>query len=158
MKGFVKNVSSKWMYAMKRSIKPGGQVELEELYEQYGKKYDMKFDDNFIDWLKNIKLKNADVWKIVYDFTDNVLKDIHVVEEKEISDAEREGQSSHLSAKKLEVSDVVNLTVRYAREIIPKVTDLTLLKYSLSEAKQLSNKDSLCKILQKRVKELQIAR
>ncbi len=37
MKGFVKNVTAKWMYAMKRSIQPGGEIKLEELYEQYGK-------------------------------------------------------------------------------------------------------------------------
>lgn len=158
MEGFVKNVSPKWMYAMKRSIQPGGEIKLKELYEQYGKKHNMRFDDEFINWLKTIKLKGSDKWKIVYDFTD--VK----VDNKQVSSNEVEVENktndnvTPLVAKKMEVADIVNLTVRKAREVIPKVTDLTLLKYSLSEAKQLSNKDSLCQIIQKRVVDLQIAR
>ena len=59
---------------------------------------------------------------------------------------------------KMEIRDIVELSVRNAREILPKVNDLTLLKYALQEANQLAGKDSLCKIIRKRIKDLQIAR
>lgn len=158
MEGFVKNVSPKWIYAMKRSIQPGGEIKLKELYEQYGKKHNMKFNDEFINWLKTIKLKGSDKWKIVYDFTEVKDDNKQVSSDNAVVKNKTNDNVAPLVAKKMEVSDIVHLTVRKAREVIPKVTDLTLLKYSLSEAKQLSNKDSLCQILQKKIVELQVAR
>jgi hypothetical protein len=58
----------------------------------------------------------------------------------------------------MNVDDVVGLSVRQARELLPKVTDLNLLKYALQEANQLANKDSLCKVIRKRITDLQLCR
>ena len=54
MEGFVKNKSADWAYAMKRSIRPGGEVPLSELYTQYGEKRGIESGKPFIDWLYNI--------------------------------------------------------------------------------------------------------
>ena len=59
---------------------------------------------------------------------------------------------------KMAVVDIVEMSVRQARETLPKITDLNLLKYAFQEANQRAGKDSLCRILRKRIKELQISR
>ena len=157
MEGYVKNISTEWAYAMKRSVRPGGEIPLTELFEQYGKKYDMEPNDDFIDWLQNIKLKNTDRWRIVYEFKEDRPKYQESVKQKQI-EKQPASHTTPLVTKKLQVDDIVNLTVRKARDFLPKVTDLGLLKYSLSEARQMANKDSLCRLLYKRVRELQISR
>jgi len=155
MEGYIKNVSAEWAYAMKRSVRPGGEIPLRELFEQYGVKYDMEPNDDFVDWLQSIKLKNSDRWKIVYDFGEgHVVKNIPLREQVK----EPSSHTTPMVSKKLQVEDLVNLTVRKAREILPKINDLGLLKFSLSEARQLTGKDSLCRLLHKRVSELQISR
>jgi len=58
----------------------------------------------------------------------------------------------------MSIEEVISLSVRKAREILPKVTDLKLLKYSLAEAQPRSGKDSLCRVLKKRVTELETIR
>jgi hypothetical protein len=151
MEGYVKNASSDWAYAMKRSVRPGGKIPIDELYEQYGKKYDMKPGEEFLKWLTDVKLKNQEKWKIVYDFTESK-------ESKKEPGAREASYSTPPVHKKLEVSDVVNLSVRKAREEVPKIMDPKLLSYALSEARQLSNKDVLCRILQKRIKDLSLSR
>lgn len=156
MEGYVKNISTEWAYAMKRSVRPGGEIPLTELFEQYGTKYDMDPGDEFINWLQNIKLKDSGRWKVVYDFNDPKLN--KKPEEKLKVGKQPVSHTTPMVAKKMQVEDVVNLTVRKAREVLPKVTDLGLLKYSLSEARQMAGKDSLCRLLHKRVRELQISR
>jgi len=59
--------------------------------------------------------------------------------------------------KGMDVMDVVNLTVRPARETIPKINDIKLLKYALKEANQLAGKDSLCRIIRRRISELEVS-
>lgn len=157
MKGYVKNISSGWAYAMKRSVRPGGEVPLTELFEQYGKKYEMDPGKEFIDWLQNVKLKDTNTWKIVYGFKESNQDDIDSAIDPQVT-TQQSSYSTPMIAKKMQVDDIVNLTVRKAREVLPKLTDLGLLKYSLSEARQMANKDTLCRLLYKRVMELQISR
>lgn len=155
MNGYVKNISPEWSYAMKRSIRPGGEIPLDELYEQYGKKYEIQPNDDFINWLKTVKLRNTDRWKIVFSLDDNT----SLEEKKEV---EVTGNVNYgvvpMVSKGMKVEDIVNLTVRSARVELAKITDLNLLRYSLQEANQMTGKDSLCRLLRKRVKELQISR
>ena len=158
MEGFVKNVTSEWSYAMKRSVKPGGEIPLKELFEQYGKKHDMKPDEEFVDWLRDIKLRDTNKWKIVFDFKDGSGKEALESIEEQTKISVVSDNISSVAARQLQVEDLVNLTVRKARNVLPKVMDLNLLKYSLTEARQLADKDSLCRLLVKRVKELNIAR
>ena len=150
MEGYVINKAPMWMHAMKRAVSPGGKIPISELYDQYGKKHDLAKGDEFISWLKNVKLKDNDMWGIV-------LEDEPAVEEK-VEIEEKRVDITTLKPKDMDISDVVSLSVRQAREIIPKTTDLKLLKYSLSEAKPRAGKDSLCRILMKRIKELEIQR
>lgn len=158
MKGYVKNISREWAYAMKRSVRPGGEIPLTELFEQYGKKYDMEPGDEFVDWLQNVKLNRSDRWRIVYDFEkEEKTKSVQPAPVEEVKQ-QSVSHTAPMVAKKMQVEDVVNLTVRSAREVLPKVTDLGLLKYSLAEARQMAGKDSLCRLLHKRVRELQISR
>jgi hypothetical protein len=154
MNGYVKNKSNGWRHAMKRSIGPGQEVSLDELFDQYREKHDLKEGKPFVDWINNVKLKDKSVWEVV--FTDGVEKEDkvdEVVEEKQNS-----GLVSPLVKKDMEVSDVVGMSIRKARVDLKKITDIKLLKYALNEAKQLANKDTLCIMIRKRINELEITR
>ena len=63
-----------------------------------------------------------------------------------------------LVKKELEVSDIVGMSVRKAREDLKKITNIKLLKYAHGEARQLSNKDTLCIMLRRRIQELELTR
>lgn len=158
MEGFIKNKSVDWAYAMKRSIRPGGEVPLSELYEQYGKKHGIDEGEPFIDWLLNVKLKGKDQWKIIYDFGEDASSSEEYQRESEpaIVNSAIDKINSR-SFKDLTTDEVANLSVRKAREALPNIQDLQLLRYAYAEAKQLQDKDSLCRILDRRIKELEIA-
>jgi len=166
MKGFVRNATPVYTHAMKRTVGPNQIIPLDELYEQYGKKHGLTEGEEFVGWLRSVKLQDTEKWQIV-------LEDIVVTDEKdteieksEVSDVEVEpitvevkgGTKEQLVPSDMEVKDVVLLSVRKAREVIPAITDLKLLKYAIQEANQLANKDSLCRILRKRIKEIEISR
>lgn len=177
MKGYVKNVSHLWAHAMKRAVGPGAQISLEELYEQYGKKYNLKPGDEFIYWLKEVKLRDNEKWQILdengnpYVFSLNKEKDFHVdlqvQESKDQVESVSEDKSSvnksrgdnvtPIVSKELSIDEIVTWSVRKAREVLPKITDIILLKYALNQANTMSGKDSLCRLLRKRIQELEIS-
>jgi hypothetical protein len=156
MNGYVKNVSNIWTHAMKRAIGPGKEVPLDELYEQYGKKHDLSEGEEFVNWLKNVKLRDTNKWKIVVETDESKSKGSK--EEAKQPEVDDNRPMSNVERRNLEIEEVVNLSVRKAREVIPSVTDLKLLKYALQEANQRAGKDSLCRILRKRIRELQLTR
>lgn len=160
MNGYVINKQPIWTHAMKRSVGPGAKISLDELYEQYGVKYDLKEGKEFVNWLRTIKLKDAEIWGIVFNDDNNpeeIIKDEQVAVKKEEKKESPDVQTPFVKAE-TSVADIVNLSVRKAREILPKIDDLKLLKYALQEANQLAGKDSLCRVIRKRVDELQLAR
>ena len=166
MKGYVINSSSTWMHAMKRSVGPGAKVPLSELFEQYGVKHNLSDGKEFIDWLKDTKLKGKDNWRIVVeeDLTTDpttVPTTEAVSDVKPIVTRNKKPATDNVAPMvqtKIEVKDVVEMSVRQARDSLPKITDLNLLKYAFQEANQRAGKDSLCRIIRKRIKELQISR
>ena len=158
MNGYVKNKTHNWVHAMKRVVGPGIKIPLSELYEQYGKKHEIHEGEPFVEWLREVKLRDRDKWEVILVDENDVSKDENVVEEVENYTNIVSGHVTPLVAKKIEVGEVVELSVRKARELLPKITDLNLLKYALQEASPRAGKDSLCNILRKRIKELQIAR
>jgi hypothetical protein len=175
MKGYVQNKSSVWTHVMKRAVGPGQQIPLEELYEQYGKKHGLSEGEEFIGWLREVKLRDADKWRVVVEKEESIqpVKEAvfnEATEKTEPKPKEEEpnvnvvrppeagGNVTPIVSKGMEVEDVVQLSVRKARELVPRIRDLNLLKYALQEANQRANKDSLCQILRKRIKEIQIAR
>jgi hypothetical protein len=60
--------------------------------------------------------------------------------------------------KELTTDEIANLSVRKAREALPNIMDYQLLKYAFAEAKQLQDKDSLCRLLDRRIKDLELTR
>ena len=66
MEGYIQNKSSMWRHALKRSIAPGEKIPLDDLYEQYGIKHDIANDKSFVDWLRQVKLRNEEIWEIRY--------------------------------------------------------------------------------------------
>jgi len=154
MNGYVKNKSMSWCHAMKRSVGPGHQIPLDELFEQYGVKHGLDEGRPFVEWLRNIKLVDASVWEIVYN--ENVAADAQA--EKETKQRQANEMVVPLVKKGLEISDVVKMSVRTARVELKKITDIKLLKYALQEANQLAHKDSLVRMIRKRVQELEITR
>lgn len=150
------NVSSGWAHAMKRAVGPGAKIPIKELYEQYGLKHGISEGEDFVKWLRGVKLRDTSRWKIVCDAVGSLpleSENIAVVEKNKGHDL-----IAPMVKSKMEVKDIVALSVRDSRQVLPTVTDLNLLKYALQEANQLSGKDSLCIIIRKRIKELQLGR
>lgn len=156
MKGYVLNTTPSWTHAMKRSIGPGAKIPLEELFEQYGAKHEIRNGKEFVEWLRNVKLRDSNKWKIVLE--DEATETTKTNTEVEEPQTRVVGGPAPMVAVKTTVQDVVGMSVREAREKLPKIQDLNLLKYAMQEANQLSGKDSLCKIIRKRIRDLQIAR
>ena len=153
MKGSVVNTSAMWMHAMKRAVAPGEKIPLDELYDQYGKKHDLPKGAGFIEWLKNVKLKDNPNWRIV-------LNDKEEKKEEEVVNVAKTERLdlTNVNPKKMAVDEVVALSVRQARDILPKISDVKLLKYALQEAAPRSGKDTLCQLIRKRVRELETIR
>jgi len=152
MKGYVLNKSTMWVHAMKRSIAPGGKIPLKELYDQYGKKHSLAKGDEFVSWLTAIKLRDENRWQVILETEKSK------VEDKDLTLKEVKVDIERIKPKDMSIADVVSLSVRQARELLPKVTDIKLLKYSLEEANPRAGKDSLCRILRKRISELETQR
>jgi hypothetical protein len=135
------------------SVRPGEQIPLDTLYSMYGKKHHIKEED-FIAWLKEVKLKGKqDQWLIVEtdaDYTSEVAK-VKEVHKDKIYETNTRGE---VVVSKMSVEDVINLPVRKARDVVPTIMDSKLLKYALVEARPRPNKESLCRILEKRIGEL----
>lgn len=153
MNGYVRNKSASWRHAMKRSVGPGHKIPLDELYEQYGEKHDLKEGPSFVDWLRQIKLKDSSVWDVVYK-EETTKKKAKVAKDEKAEDL----TPPPMVTKELEVKDIVNMSVRTAREGLKKITDLKLLTYAYTEARQLANKDTLCIMLRKRIQILELTR
>ena len=66
--------------------------------------------------------------------------------------------TSPILKKEMDVSDITSMSVRTARVELKKITDLKLMKYALSEANNMANKDTLVRMIRKRVQELEITR
>lgn len=168
MIGYVQNITSVWAHAMKRAIRPGGKIDLDELYEQYGTKHAIEEGKPFVEWLKSIKLRDPNRWKIVYDDGTRVIPEVITEANNTVEGVVKEEESrinnrktDHVTPivpKGMSVSDLVGLPVRKARDMMPQLTDVKLLQYALQQASSLANKDSLCRVLRKRITELKIAR
>jgi hypothetical protein len=159
MEGYVMNASPTWVHAMKRAIGPGAKIELDELYEQYGKKHNLAEGEQFVQWLRTVKLRDTSKWKIVHSDGE---KTPEKEEEPKTSKPKKPvpggANVNPMVASTMDVADVVELSVRKGREVIPTIKDLNLLKYAYQEASQRAGKDSLCRIIRKRIRELQISR
>jgi len=155
MDGYVMNKSGLWAHAMKRSVGPGQKVPLDELYDQYGKKHGLDKGDEFVEWLRTVKLRDTNKWTVVIENADiSNISDEVIEQEKDLKTITT---ADKISPKKLTVADVAALSVRKAREVLPEVSDVKLLKYAEKEANQMANKDSLCRVLRKRISELEVA-
>jgi hypothetical protein len=161
MNGYVKNKLFVWAHAMKRAIGPGARIPLDELYKDYGKKHDLAEGEEFVNWLRTVKLRNTEAWEVVFNGNEAESIEEEPKEQEPKEEIERtpdEGREMNSLIKELTVRDVVQLSVRRGRDILPKIMDLNLLKYALQEANQLAGKDTLCRMLRKRIGELQISR
>lgn len=154
MNGYVRNKTSVWRHALKRSVGPNQKIGLDELYEQYGVKHDLEAGDQFVNWLRQVKLRDTSIWEIVYNnqLTDGSGEEVEKKEEKKADVV-----SPHVK-KERTVDEIANMPVRTAREDLKKITDIKLLKYAYESARQLANKDTLCRMLRKRIQELEITR
>jgi hypothetical protein len=149
MDGYIKSKKTSWVHIFKMSVRPGGTIPLADLYNLYGKRYNIAEKD-FVTWLKDVKLKGSiDDWLIIEETLTDTLKEIpNVSEEKE--------KSLTVPINKMTIHDLMDLPVRKAREVIPGIMDIKLLKFALRELKPLPNKESICRIIDKRIMELSI--
>jgi len=128
MNGYLINKGPMWLHAMKRAIGPGAKVPLTELYDQYGPKHELEKGQEFIEWLKNVKLQGSDNWHVE---AEQEAEAAEVQEETPAEIEERRIDITKVNPKDMEIAEVVNLSVRQAREVIPHVVDLKLLHYSM---------------------------
>ena len=160
MKGYVINKASSWSHVMKRSVEPGEKIPLDELYLQYGKKYNLKEGIDFVNWIKNIKLRNDSRWGIIFD--EEVVNAEKVVISQPVATKPLPANFDIptarpiLQIKDLKVNDVVGWPVRKAREMLKDVKDVKLLTYALKDARQRPQKEVLCRMLKKRIQELSL--
>lgn len=149
MDGYIKSKKTSWIHIFKMSVRPGGVVPLSDLYNLYGKKHNIEEKD-FVKWLKEVKLRGSvDDWLIVEETLSDVPKEVNNI-------TESKDDSLNVPINKMSIHDIMGLSVRKAREIIPGVMDVKLLKFALRELKPLPNKESLCRIIDKRIMELNI--
>jgi hypothetical protein len=146
MNGYIINRSPLWTRAMKREVRPNGKIKINDLYAQYGKKHNLKEGEEFINWLKLVKLKGGE-WDVI-------------TEDEEILNTTEDNYTNDnvvpiVPNSKLSVEEISLLTVRAAREIVPEITDLQVLKMALRDTSKMANKDNLCRMLRKRVQELE---
>lgn len=169
MNGYVKNMTHLWSHTMKRTVGPGAKIPLDEIYEQYGKRHNLKKGNEFIKWLEEVKLRDRNKWRI---FTEDdkpyaeVSPGIELKEQEQVTvqgsnvvktDKSRGENVAPVVLTEMSIDEVVGLSVRQAREVIPKIQDIQLLKYSEKTASQRTGKDSLRRILMKRIQELSIS-
>jgi len=155
MDGYVRNKTAMWRHAMKRSVGPNQKIDLNELYEQYGQKHELEEGEQFINWLRQVKLRDTSIWEIKYN--DKVNDGYDGKEPEKKKEQKADIVSPHVK-KERTIDDIVNMSVRTAREEFKKITDIKLLKYAYESARQLANKDTLCRLLRKRIQELEITR
>ena len=148
MNGYVQNKSPMWAHAMKRTIGPGQKVSLDELFEQYGEKHSLTEGDEFVAWLRTVKLKDHNKWNVI------LLADDEQITE-EIVDVPTEDDKATKRIDDMDPLEIVDLTVRLARELVPTCKNRKLLKMALRDANARAHKDSLCIILRKRIRELE---
>jgi len=154
MEGYIKSKKTSWMHIFKMSVRPGSKIPLQELYDMYGKKHRIEEQD-FVKWLKEVKLKGKlDDWQIVEeDSTYESLEPTKKVMAKPEYETNTKGD---VVARKMSIEDIIDLPVRKAREVIPVIMDEKLLKYALQSARPKAGKESLCRIIEKRLSELRI--
>ena len=161
IEGYVKNMTHLWAHVIKRAVGPGSNIQLQDIYDQYGKKHNLRSESEFIKWLKDVKLTDRNRWRVFTSLDkslDEVSESKEEIKEADVAPTKTRGDNvPPVVVKDIEISDIVGLSVRKAREIIPGIMDIQLLKYSEKEAKQLTGKDSLCIILRKRIQELSIS-
>lgn len=165
MEGYVKNISRFPRYALKRHFLAGARVPLADLYAQYGEKHGLKPGEEFASWLRDVKLTDATIWEIKYEgfATGQKPEDNKVTiagkitatsDEKIDLPKKKEPMRAAQVKKELTYEDVADFSVRKAREEVPKIKDVKLLKYALNVANQRPNKETLCRILRKRIEEM----
>ena len=166
MKGYVKNMTHLWAHTMKRTVGPGQTIPLKDLFEQYGKRHDLEEGETFVRWLQEVKLRDQNKWQIFDEdgkpyAGSKVVKEIHkdTVQGSNVvkTDKSRGDNVTPVVPTEMSVDDVVELSVRKAREVIPRIQDIQLLKYAEKQAHQRTGKDSLRRILMKRIQELSIS-
>ena len=151
---------------MKRTVGPGAMIQLDDLYEQYGKRHNLKKGQEFVQWLQEVKLRDKNKWRI-FKAGDKPYEE--VLSDKEETKVEEQGSNveetvksrgdnvATIVTKDMGVDDIVGLSVRKAREVVPTIQDIQLLKYAENQANQRAGKDSLRRILMKRIEELSIS-
>jgi hypothetical protein len=147
---------------MKRTVGPGEQISLDELYAQYGERHNLEKGREFIDWLKEVKLRDTNKWQIFTKEDKPLSPDPEKTETVQGSnvvktDKARGDNVAPIVTSEMQVEDVVELSVRKAREVVPSIMDIQLLKYAEKIANQRTGKDSLRRILMKRIQELSVS-
>jgi len=161
MKGYVINKSRTWAHVMKRAVQPGKKIPLNELYAQYGKKYNLKKGIEFVNWIREIKLRNDSRWGIIFE--EEVINKEEVVITPPNSESKAlQGNfdiptvKSAIAKKDITIEEIVGWPVRKARECILDVKDIKVLTYALKEAGQKPQKEVLCRLIKKRIQELDL--
>lgn len=166
MQGYVRNISRTWRHALKRSVAPGQKIDLDVLYAEYGEKHGIEEGQPFVDWIRNVKLKDAGTWEVSYRKPMDIPEDVSKETKNVVSDDdktqkdEQENKPDNVApfnVTKPDISYVVDLSVRKAKEELPKIMDVKLLRAALNITNTQAGKDTLTRMLRKRIKELELS-
>jgi len=142
---------------MKRTVGPGARIPLDDLYAQYGERHNLKKGKEFVQWLQEVKLRDKSKWRI-FKADDNPYEETSPPVEKKVEEPKPKNENipSIVPTTEMGVDELVELSVRKAREVVPEIQDMQLLKYAENQARQRVGKDSLRLILLKRIEELKV--
>jgi len=157
MEGYIRNKSPLWRHALKRSVGPNEKISLDELYKNYGVKHDIPEGKPFVDWIREIKLRDRDVWEVMYKETNTNIEISPSDSQSKVIEKENKPVAPFVKTE-LTADELVELSVRNLKGQLDKITDLKILKYALSKASQLQDKDTVCKMLRKRIQMLELSR
>ena len=118
MQGYVRNKTPFWRHAMKRSVAPGSRITLDSLYEQYGEKHSLDEGEQFVSWLRDVKLKDSTIWEIVYNSSTNDEVIGEVVTENVKNEINNEvNYTVPFVKKELTSTEIADFTVKKAHEV-----------------------------------------
>lgn len=159
MKGYIKNISSLPKYLFKNHLLPGDALDLKEVFSLYLLEGRQKDLTSFKEWLTPF-VSDTNVWEVVFDDESSERKaaaqsEGTTTKKREASEVFKDVVSSPRK-KTYTVEDIVGFTVAEAKERLPKIRDRKLLRAAVSVASKRPKKETLCRLLYKRLDEIPV--
>ena len=172
MQGYVKNEGTRAYFVCQRQIPPGGKVALDSIYKSVGEKSGLKYNLDFIEWIKLNVFKRGS-WGY-YGENDELLVNEPVVKKskkvvskktsaktssKKELDAKGAGRNmkrdtNMLESTEITPAEIIEAPYDEARGLIEKTRDRTVLKKALKLSNHISGKEQHMRHIVKRMEQV----